>query len=310
MDPAYRFQGLPGVDPAEVREQLEAEELRSQVNTGQGFSLLILSLFLFVGAQATFGAMADFIAALVIVLLVHELGHYAAMKAFGYRDTQMFFIPFLGAAVKGRHDDASGTQRAVVALAGPLPGIVLGVLAVWMIGPMSAFMATLVSTAIVLNFFNLLPILPFDGGHFAHIVWVSRWPSAEFLVRLLMSAALAWIGYRLHSWVLTGFGVLMVLGAGHAARMRELSHELRLAEPALPTSILARPELIAPLAARLQQRVSPERVMSPRRMAMLMQKVWQGAREAPPGPLASVALSAVYLLFVGFGVFMYLRGNR
>lgn len=198
---------LPDVDPQVLRDQLEVEELRSQVNTSQGLTLLIVSLLLFIGAQASFGAMADFIAALVIVLVVHELGHYAAMRAFGYRDTKMFFIPFLGAAVSGRHDDASGTQRAVVALAGPLPGIVLGMLAVWLLGPLSPFMAT--------------------------------------------------------------------LGASHASRMRQLSHKLRLAEPALPSSILERPDLIGPLGTRLQQRFSPERAMAPRRMAMLLQRVWQ-----------------------------------
>ena len=302
--------GLPDVDPHVLREQLEVEELRSQVNTSQGFTLLIVSLLLFIGAQASFGAMADFIAALVIVMVVHELGHYAAMRAFGYRDTRMFFIPFLGAAVSGRHDDASGTQRAVVALAGPLPGIVFGMLAVWLLGPMSPFMATLVAVAIVLNFFNLLPILPFDGGHFAHIVWVSRWPRAEFLVRLLMGAAMTWIAYRLGSWVLAILGGLTLLGAGLASRMRQLSHELRLAEPALPPSILERPDLIGPLGTRLQQRLSPERAMNPRRLAMLLQRVWQGARETPPGPLASTALSAVYLLFVGLGVLMYMLGQR
>jgi Zn-dependent protease len=297
------------VDADAVREQLEIEELRSQVNTGQGLTLLIVSLLMFVGAQATFGAMGDFIAALVIVLLVHEFGHYAAMKAFGYRDTQMFFIPFLGAAVKGRHDDASGTQRAVVALAGPLPGIVLALLALlWW--PLSPFLATLVSVAIVLNFFNLLPILPFDGGRFADIVWISRWPGAQLLVRLLMGAVVVGLGYRLGSYVLMFFGGFLVLGAGPSARMCELSHELRLAEPALPASILARPELIEPLTLRVQHSFGQTRPLSPRRLALLLQRLWQGAREAPPGPLASAVLSAVYLLFVGLGVVMYMRGHR
>lgn len=290
-----------------VREQLEIEELRSQVNTSQGLTLLIVSLLMFVGAQATFGAMGGFIAALVIVLLVHELGHYAAMKAFGYRDTQMFFIPFFGAAVKGRHDDASGTQRAVVALAGPLPGIVLAVLAVWFV-PLTPFLATLVSVAIVLNFFNLLPILPFDGGRFADIVWISRWPGAQLLVRLLMGAAVMWLGYRLGSYVLMIFGGFLLLGAGPSARMCELSHELRLAEPSLPASILARPELLEPLTLRVQQSFGQSRPLSPRRLALLLQRMWQGARESPPGPLATAVLSAVYLLFVGFGVVMYMRG--
>ncbi|NTV04424.1 LptF/LptG family permease, partial [bacterium] len=41
------------------------------------------------------------VAVLVGVLLVHELGHFAAMKLFKYSDVQIFFIPMLGAAVTG-----------------------------------------------------------------------------------------------------------------------------------------------------------------------------------------------------------------
>jgi hypothetical protein len=64
----------------------------------------------------------------IAVLLVHESGHYVVMRAFGYRDLRMFFIPFVGAAVSGWSGKAHGYQRTLVALAGPVPGILLGLL--------------------------------------------------------------------------------------------------------------------------------------------------------------------------------------
>ena len=57
---------------------------------------------------------------LILVLLVHEVGHYAGMRRFGYRNVQMFFIPLFGAAVSGHGIRASVTEHAAVLLLGPV----------------------------------------------------------------------------------------------------------------------------------------------------------------------------------------------
>jgi len=36
----------------------------------------------------------------LLVLFVHEAGHFLGMKAFGHKNVQMFFIPLMGAAAK------------------------------------------------------------------------------------------------------------------------------------------------------------------------------------------------------------------
>ena len=51
------------------------------------------------------------VAILVSVILVHELGHYVAMRAYGYRDVKIFFIPFLGL----RHDLRADVVRRLTA---------------------------------------------------------------------------------------------------------------------------------------------------------------------------------------------------
>lgn len=63
---------------------------------------------------------------LISVLLVHELGHYAGMRVFGYRNVQMFFIPLFGAAVSGHGIRASVARHATALLLGPVPGLLLG----------------------------------------------------------------------------------------------------------------------------------------------------------------------------------------
>src|SRR5439155_1010311 len=96
----------------------ELEELQNRrASTGSTLLMLVVSLLLFVAAfQGDQGW--DQVWVLVLVLTFHELGHYLAMRWFGYRNLRMFFIPFLGAAVSGKHYNVAGWKKAVVALMG------------------------------------------------------------------------------------------------------------------------------------------------------------------------------------------------
>ena len=83
-----------------------------------------LVLFLAIGAA---GWDWKFTLWIIPVLLFHEGGHWAAMRLFRYRNLRMFFIPLFGAAVTGQNWNVAGWKKALVSLAGPLPGIALGV---------------------------------------------------------------------------------------------------------------------------------------------------------------------------------------
>ncbi|HEY3298335.1 MAG TPA: site-2 protease family protein, partial [Armatimonadota bacterium] len=87
--------------------------------------LLVISLILFIIAGRSNRSMD--LLMIIPVLAFHELGHFIAMKAFRYTNISMFFIPFLGAAVTGQHYNVPGWKKAIVALAGPVPGILLGI---------------------------------------------------------------------------------------------------------------------------------------------------------------------------------------
>ena len=100
------------------------------------------------------------------VIAFHEAGHAIAMRQFGYRDVNVFFVPLLGALTIGRDTGASVRNRLRVMLAGPVPGLWLAViLLVYQIqfGHVR-FLTPLVVALFLINVLNLLPITPFDGG--------------------------------------------------------------------------------------------------------------------------------------------------
>jgi Zn-dependent protease len=101
----------------------------------------------------------------VLLLLVHEYGHVIQLRREGVPSSAPLFIPFLGAVVgmKRMPDDAAAEAR--VGLAGPILG------AAGCLVPLAIYGATgedfwraLAFTGFFLNLFNLLPVLPLDGG--------------------------------------------------------------------------------------------------------------------------------------------------
>ena len=140
---------------------------------------------------------------LVIVILVHETGHFLAMKKFGYRDLKMFFIPFFGAMVSGQSNLATPFQRAIMILAGPLPGIFIGLL-------MFAFSAVFnldylrlpALLFMVLNAINLLPVSPLDGGQFLQILYPASNRLLQTIFTMILIIIITWLAFRLRNYLL------------------------------------------------------------------------------------------------------------
>ncbi len=101
----------------------------------------------------------------VLLLLVHEMGHVLQLRREGIPASAPMFIPFLGAvvAMKRLPDDAAAEAR--VGLAGPVLGSVgaLAALGLYALTGNELFKA-LAFVGFFLNLFNLLPVLPLDGG--------------------------------------------------------------------------------------------------------------------------------------------------
>jgi Zn-dependent protease len=101
----------------------------------------------------------------VLLLLVHEMGHVIQLRREGIEASAPMFIPFLGAAVMAKSLGDDATAEARVGLAGPVLGT-LGALALLPIAITTDdhFWYALIFTGLFLNLFNLLPVVPLDGG--------------------------------------------------------------------------------------------------------------------------------------------------
>jgi Zn-dependent protease len=122
------------------------------------------SMVLSVGAYALIWGF-PFALGFVMLLLVHEMGHYIQLRREGVKPSGMLFIPFLGAVIGARSLGGSAIAEARVGLAGP----VLGSLAAAALIPVAAvtgneMFRALAFTGFFLNLFNLLPVVPLDGG--------------------------------------------------------------------------------------------------------------------------------------------------
>ena len=122
----------------------------------------------------------------VLLLLVHELGHVLELRRQGVPASAPLFIPVLGAVVGMKQLPDDAWKEARVALAGPILGSV-GAAVCWIAGEAtgSELLVALAFVGFFLNLFNLIPIVPLDGGRAAGALHPALW-----FVGLLMMVGL------------------------------------------------------------------------------------------------------------------------
>jgi Zn-dependent protease len=112
----------------------------------------------------------------IALLFVHELGHYLEARRQGLDVSAPMFIPFLGAAILLKENPLNAWREAQIAIAGPIVGS-LGAAAVWIVGEQqnNELLLALGFTGFFLNLFNLLPVVPLDGGRVASAIHPYLW---------------------------------------------------------------------------------------------------------------------------------------
>ena len=231
------------------------------------------------------GRVVIFVAVATVSILWHELGHAFAMRRYGYSPAiQLYGMG--GLTMWGKGPAPSAGQRIVVSLAGPFAGFALGVpFVIWLLlGPhdhwvLDALVKYLAGVNIVWGVLNLLPMLPWDGGHVLEgaldlmTKGKGRAPAGVVTILVALAAAgAAWVYLDQDIWALYLCGLSVFAG------VRAVRGPPKAALEAGPAATLT------PLEALAQARESLERVGPPEQ---LVAAILHGTRSEGWGKLAA-----------------------
>lgn len=251
---------------------------------------LAVTLLIFVQIGLFRNGLAS-ILSIIVVLFVHESGHFLAMKLFGYENIQMFFIPMFGAAVSGESRNAAAYKKALVTILGPLPGIFIGtVLMVVHTASGSKTAETFGLMFLIINVFNLLPFFPLDGGRFLNEVLFSRNRHIELVFRIIAGLAIIAISVALQAWFLLIFGILGLITIRHSFRMAGIAGRLK--KEYDPDAQLE--DVIVPIVDTVHLK-TPKGGLNHQTMVSCAKDVWERFQSRPPRLAATFGLLVLYV---------------
>ncbi|MBX3586717.1 MAG: hypothetical protein KF796_08725 [Ramlibacter sp.] len=193
------------------------------------WQIFSLSALLFLGIGSLWISWT-FLPILLAVIALHEGGHFLAMKLSGYGNLSVFFVPGLGGLASGEKPSAGPWEKLLVYLAGPLPGIalavagLLGMMGGWFVPP--PWFLELLVACLVINYLNLLPITPLDGGRVVETFLFARLPTARFVFAVLGVLALLAMGISTSDPVLQIVGALVGLSLPHQWRVMRVDRAI------------------------------------------------------------------------------------
>ena len=146
----------------------------------------------------------EFALMLIACLVIHEYGHVRAMQYFGIKTKGIYLIPFVGGLAVSDDKITTRWQDVVISLMGPAFGLITSVLGVvlYYATDMQIFAGVAVLSAL-LNLFNLLPILPLDGGHVLK--------SISFSMRSWVGLSICILGVLFGLWLSYTFGLMLLV---------------------------------------------------------------------------------------------------
>ena len=173
----------------------------------------ISSLFLYVAIGYIFFNQ-NWLLVLVLsgVVIFHELGHFLAMKIYNYKDLGIFFIPLMGAYVTGTKNEVSQKQSAIILLAGPVPGIILGIIIYFLAVNNNDYMLERIAWILIyLNVLNLLPVHPLDGGQLLNRLFLDSYHIIGKIFIVLSAIAMGIFAWVISFYPLLIFPVMLLI---------------------------------------------------------------------------------------------------
>lgn len=144
------------------------------------FAVSILLLTLLLGS-------ISMAVAFLVLLFVHEMGHYIAAKHKGLKVSPPVFMGPLGAFINMEEQPANAKVEAYMAFAGPLAGTIGSIIATIVAMKLgSPELQQVALWSFFLNLFNLIPLAPLDGGRVSMAIDRRMWVLGLPLVLLAM----------------------------------------------------------------------------------------------------------------------------
>jgi Zn-dependent protease len=166
------------------------------------FGLAGITALISVAAYALFWGWS-FAIGLVVLLFVHEMGHALVMRLKGIPLGGLVFIPLLGAAVTMRQMPQNARDEAEVGIAGPIAGTIAAsacLLLEYLDPARGPLWASLAYFGFFINLFNLIPIVPFDGGRI--LAAIDR--------RVWIIGFLGLLAFQIWSWIHGNFSIWLL----------------------------------------------------------------------------------------------------
>jgi Zn-dependent protease len=214
------------MENSEIYQIIKSEPKKPNSNMNV-WLLLVVSLFAFMGA-GLFSWSLEFLVLLAIAILIHELGHLLAMKIFKYKNLKMMFLPFLGGVASGESTEQDAFKIAMISIFGPVIGFVSCLVSA-VLGAVTneKVFFEYAYLALYINAFNLLPIMPLDGGQFLNETLFNRFPKAELIFKILAIIGLGCLSYFFGSWVFGVIALFMLITIGFSYQMAKIARDLR-----------------------------------------------------------------------------------
>src|SRR5688572_31256200 len=110
------FESRPGEPTASDTQILYPPKFVKSEDAGSVWlrSLVSLGLYLVLGFYIF--KRLEMLLLITAIVIIHELGHFFAMKYYRYNELGIFFIPLLGAYVSGSKREVSQKESAVILL--------------------------------------------------------------------------------------------------------------------------------------------------------------------------------------------------
>ena len=142
------------------------------------------------------GGSIDTVLAILIILMIHELGHLTAMKIFKTKDDSIFFFPVFSRSIEPQAPLVSQKKRIITLLSGPLPGVVLGIILMYHAFSIGHEVLSIVGQAFIfVNLINLLPLESMDGGKLTDAFFLLFKEQIKLVFLSLAALLFAWAAF-------------------------------------------------------------------------------------------------------------------